>query len=404
LIQFRHEESADVVTRLMIPLATLALLEIFSGSGCSKREARQAPSGPPEVQVIQAVQQDVPVIKEWVGSLDGSINVQVQARVTGYLISQNYREGDLVKKDSLLFQIDPRPFQAALAQTRAALAQAKADQYKTGLDATRFTELYAKRAVSQQERDNAVLANAAAQAQVKAQEAAVEQAQLNLGFTKIQSPIDGIAGTATVNLGDLVSAGTTTLTRISKVNPIKAYWSLSEQEYLRAAPKLEARATTPENQRKPYIQLILANGQAYPYLGDFDYTERQVNERTGTIQIAATFPNPTNLLRPGQFARVRIPVNIQKGALMVPQRAVNELQGTYQLAVVGPDNKAQIRAVQVGERIGSMWVIDEGLKPGERVVVEGLQKVRDGAPVIARPWTPPAQPSPSPSNPRPGAR
>jgi RND family efflux transporter MFP subunit len=379
--------------------AARVLIGLLSGfillHGCAKKGATP-PAAPPEVLVTPVLQRDIPVIKEWVGTLDGSVNVTIQSRVTGYLISQNYKEGAFVRQGDLLFKIDARPFEVALAQAKAALAKARATQARTALDETRYVEAYAKRAVSQQDRDNAITANTAAKADVVAQQAAVSQAELNLGYTRITAPVSGIAGSATAQLGDLVNAGSSNLTTLSAVDPIKVYFWLSEQEYIEAAPRIrEVEAIAPAR-REPLIELILSNGDLYSHRGRFDFADRQVDPRTGTIRIAALFPNPGNYLRPGQFARVRAPVRTIKGALLVPQRAVNELQGTYQVVVVGPDNKAHIRPVEVGERVGSWWAIASGLQPRERVVAEGIQKAREGMAVVARPWTAPPLPAATP--------
>lgn len=378
---------------ILIP-ALLGALALGALTGCTNSDsANSTPASPPppEVQVTTVTQRDVPIIKEWVGTLDGGVNVSIQSRVTGYLISQDYQEGSLVRKGGLLFQIDAKPFEVALAQAKANLAKSAANQLKAEQDEKRFTKLYAQAAVSEQERDNAVQANAAAKADVLAQKAAVADAQLNVGYTRITAPVDGIVGLANSNLGDLISAGSTNLTMISSVNPIKVYFSMSEQEYMATAPWLGPIEALPEARRPAQIEMRLANGDLYPDKGTFDFTDRQVDTRTGTIRVAGTFPNPRLLLRPGQFARVRIAIQTLKGALLVPQRAVNELQGSYQVVVVDPDNKGRIRPVQVGAQVGTMWVITKGLASGERVVAEGLQKVQDGMTVAPRPWAPPKE-------------
>ncbi|MCX7011741.1 MAG: efflux RND transporter periplasmic adaptor subunit [Candidatus Sumerlaeota bacterium] len=363
---------------------------VLAGVGCSRKEPGNEASGPPEVLTTPVVQQDVPVMQEWVGVLDGSVDAVIHARVSGYIVTRNYEEGALVKEGDLLFQIDPRPFEAALAQAKADLAKAQANQLKTGIDVKRLGILYKQGAASEEDYDTATQADAAAQADAEARKAAVQTAELNLEYARITAPVTGIAGQANANIGDLVGPGTDSLTTISVVDPIKAYISFSEPEYLTAAPRFKELEATPAEKREPYEELILSTGETHPYKGKFDFADRQVDPRTGTIRIAILFPNPGNLLRPGQFARVRAPVAIVHGALLVPQRAVKELQGGAQVAVIGPDNKASIRSVTAGERYGSMWVISEGLKPGERVVVEGLQKVRDGVLVSPKPWTPPA--------------
>ncbi|MGA8659679.1 MAG: efflux RND transporter periplasmic adaptor subunit [Chthoniobacterales bacterium] len=354
-------------------------------SACSKREQGDNSFGPPEVLVTEVLQQDVPVIREWIGSLDGSVNADIRARVSGYLISQDYKEGRLVKTGDLLFQIDPTTYEAALEQTKAAFAQAKANQVQTEQAEQRMRELFAQKVESAQNRDNAIQQNDAAKAAVKAQEAAVRQAEINLEFTRLKAPVTGIAGIANPGIGDLVSpSDTQPLTTISTVDPIKAYFQVSEQDYLKAQENMERDSTG--KVLAPPVQIILADGALYAEKGKFSAVDRQVDAQTGTIRLAALFPNPQNILRPGQFVRVRVTVRTRRGALVVPQRAVNQLQTSYEVAVVGADNRAEVRSVKVGEFFGSLWVIEDGLKPGERVVVEGLQKVRDGKPVKPKPW------------------
>jgi len=326
--------------------------------------------------VAEVAQQDVPIYFEWLGTTDGSINAQIRPRVQGYLQSQHYREGSFVQAGDPMFTIDPREYQAALEQTQGALGQAKANLGKTQLDVARFTPLAKEGAISQQELDNAVQANQANKASVEAARAAVDNTKLNLGWTKVTAPISGIAGISVAQIGDLVTPSTL-LTTISQVDPIKVYYPISEQEYLHFARRIHEIDEGRGGERPP-LELILADGSIYPERGKFTFADRQVNLQTGTITMQGLFPNPGNILRPGQYAKVRVAPDLQKGALLVPQRAVQELQGMYQVAVVGPDNVVQIRTVKPGERVGSLWIINEGLKPGERVVAEGLQKVRDG--------------------------
>ncbi|HUK86672.1 MAG TPA: efflux RND transporter periplasmic adaptor subunit [Terriglobales bacterium] len=357
---------------------------------CGEKKA-EAPA-PPEVEVISVAQRDVPLYSEWVATLDGYVNAQIQPQVTGYLTKRNYSEGTLVRKGDVLFEIDPRPFQAALEQTKGHLAEAQAQLAKTKLDVERDTPLAEQSAIPQAQLDNDKAAYAAAQAMVDAGQAQVDQAQLNLGFTKVRSLVDGIAGLAKGQIGDLVGP-TTLLTTVSQVEPIKAYFALSDQEYLRAASAISQVAAgkpTPKAESGKVLELILSDGSVYPYKGWFEMADRQVDQKTGTIRIAGAFDNPGGILRPGQFARVRMATSVAKGALLVPQRAVVEIQGTYQVAVVGADNKADIRPVKVGERTGQMWIITAGLKPGEQVIVEGVQKARTGTPVSPKPWNPPA--------------
>jgi RND family efflux transporter MFP subunit len=353
-------------------------------AGCGGRAAGP-PMAAPEVKVIAVAQRDVPIMSEWVATLDGYVNAQIQPQVTGYIVEQKYKEGSPVHKGDVLFEIDPRPFQAILDQAKALLAQAQAQMGKTQLDVDRDTPLAKERAIAQSQLDNDIQANLAARAAVQSSEAQVEQAQLNLGFTHVTSLFDGIAGIAQVQLGNLVNPSTV-LTSVSQVNPIKAYFPISEQEYLRLADGHSAQGLeSPKD--GPTLDLILADGTVYPSKGHLLYTDRQVDITTGTIRVVSAFPNPKNLLRPGQFGRVRASTYTRTGALLVPQRAVVELQGTFQVAVVGSDNKVNVRIVKVGERVGTEWIIDSGVKPGEMVIVEGVQKVRDGSPVNPKPLT-----------------
>ena len=361
---------ADPLGQLLQICGMLAVsLPVIFASGCAKEE-KAAPQAP-EVEVVDVVQKDVPVYSEWVGTTDGLVNATIRAQVTGYLIKQNYKEGDMVKKGQVLFEIDPRPFQATLDQSKGELAlqQAQWDTAKANLK--RIRPLAEQNAVSQRDLDNSVGLEQAAHAAVFSAQAAVEKAKLDLGFTRITSPIDGIAGIAKAQIGDLVGPGKIDeLTTVSTVDPIKVYVPISEQEYLKAMQK---GAT--ETQKLP-LELVLSDGSTYPQKGEIAFADRQVDVKTGTIMVATVFPNPGNLLRPGQFARIRAVTTIRNGALLVPQRAVTEIQGKYMIAVVGPDNKADIRQVKVGERVNSQWVINEGLKPGDRVVAEGIQKVK----------------------------
>lgn len=359
--------------RMKSPLSISALsLLALSIASCMPKIP---PAGPPEVQVARPVRRDVPVYTEWVGTLDGSVNAQIRAEVSGYLQSQNYRDGALVKKGDLLFQIDPRPFQAKLDQANAALG-------KTELDVKRLTPLAKESAVSQQELDDAVQANLSNLAEV-------EQARLNLEFTRIIAPISGIAAIATAQIGDLVGPSDQPLTVISQVDPIWAYFSVSEQDYLASMKSLleggEGRPEAPAVD----LHLILAGDLPYPEKGKIVSADRQVDPRTGAIRLVGEFPNPRHLLRPGQFARVRALVGLRKDALLVPQRAVIEIQGTYQLAVVKADNKASIRPVTMGERSGSLWIVASGIGPDDQVVVEGVQKAKDGVVVSPQPYRTP---------------
>jgi RND family efflux transporter MFP subunit len=353
-------------------------------SGCTKKGVDVNSLGPPEVLVTDVIQKDVPVVREWIGSLDGSIDADVRARVSGYVISLNYKEGRLVKKGDLLFQIDPSTYEAAVEQSKSALAQAQANQLQTQQTEDRETRLFEQKVESQQNRDNAVQANASARAEVNAQEAMLRQAQLNLDWTRITAPITGIAGIANPGIGDLVGpSDSQPLMTISTVDPIKAYFSVSEQEYLKVASN-RAIGESP-----PPIEIILADGSLYPHQGKFSAVDRDVDQQTGTIRLAALFPNGENILRPGGFVRVRVTVKQIRQALLVPQRAVNELQASYEVVVVNGEGKAETRLVKPGVREGSLWVIEEGLHAGDRVVVEGAWRVRDGQVVKALPWTAP---------------
>ena len=365
--------------------------------GCANPEQAKPP--PPEVVVVQVEQRDVPIRKEWIGTLEGLVNAQIKPQVTGYLLRQTYQEGSFVKKGQLLFEIDPRTFQAALDQTKGQLAnaeqqlaQAEANQVKAQLDADRYIPLAKEQAVTQQALDNAVQTNLAAQAavraakaQINAAKAQVDAAQLNLGFTKIVSLIDGIAGVAQAQIGDLVGQSSL-LTTVSTLDPIKVYFPVSEREYLDYARE------NPETARNhPALEMLLADGSIYPHKGKISLSDRQVDVKTGTLRVQGVFPNPGNILRPGQYARVRAVIKTRQDALLVPQSAVTELQGNYQLAVVTNDNKVEIRPVKVGERAGTEWIIEDGVKPGEKVIAEGLQKVQAGMIVNPRPSKAPAQ-------------
>lgn len=370
-------------------------------AGCDRFEKKAPPPAPPppEVEVTPVIQRDVALTNEWLGTLDGLVNAEVRSRVQGYLQSQTYLEGEKVKTGDVLYQVDPRPFDAALAQARADLARANANLVRTQLDVARLEPLAPSGAVSQQDVDNARQNNKANQAAVLAAEAVVQEAELNVQYTTIIAPVDGVAGISKAQVGDLVGgvAGTV-LTTISTLDPIRVYFPISEQEYLKFAERVN-RTENPSDQKKEPVQLILGNGKLYAQPGEVDIVNRQVDPTTGTIKIAAKFPNPGNILRPGQYARVRAVVERRKDALLVPQRAVSDLQGRQQVAVVGSDNKVAIRRVITGQRDGSDWIIEEGLALGERVVVEGIQKVRDGMTVNAKVWVPPVKPSANPGAP-----
>jgi len=369
--------------------AALSLLAVLP-SACSKGTAATPPP-PPTVAVVDVVKQDVPLRTEWVATLDGYVNARIQPQVTGYLVRQSYVEGSFVKKGDVLFEIDPRPFQAALDQARGQKAQAEAQLGRAARDVERDTPLAEAHAIPRSQLDNDIQAKLAAAAAVDSAKAAVKTAQLNLEFTKVRSLTDGIAGIARGQLGDLVGPSTL-LTSVSRLDPIKAYVAISEREYLRFVGGLAGpESARPFPNADTPLDLVLGDGSIYPHPGKFVLADRQVEPATGTIRIAAAFPNPGNILRPGQFGRVRATLAVKQDALVVPQRAVTELQGSYQVAVVGEDNKVAIRSVKVGARVGRLWVIEDGLAAGEKVVAEGVQKVRDGVAVTPVPFQPPAK-------------
>ena len=359
---------------LFLVAATVSVL-----AGCRNPQAA-LPVPSAEVEVATVVQKDVPIYSEWVATLDGYVNAQIQPQVTGYVIRQKYKEGSFVRQGQILFQIDPRPFQALLDQANAQLAEAQAQLGKTQMDVDRDNPLAKERAIAESQLDNDIQAHRAAQAAVKAAEAQVEQAKLNLEFTDVKSLVDGMSGIAQVQIGNLVNP-TTVLTSVSQINPIKAYFSISEQEYIHFADRINTETQKELPSNGPPFELILADGSLYPHKGTGLLANRQVDVTTGSIQIVCSFPNPQNFLRPGQFGRLRAAPEVKHGALLVPQKAVSELQGSYQLAVVGRDNKVSIRAVKVGDRAGPMWIVESGVAAGELVVVEGLQKVQNGATV-----------------------
>jgi membrane fusion protein (multidrug efflux system) len=403
----------------MLAAALLMGGAVLSTTSCAGTSAAKSTPAPPEVEVAVVEQRDLPIDREWIGTLDGMVNAVIKAQVTGYLLTQNYAEGSFVRKGQLLFEIDPRPLQAAadqaagqLAQSKAQFAQAKAvlvqaqaqlgsaeaNQRKAQMDEDRYVPLAQQQAITQQDLDNARQSNASLKAQVAAAKAqvetaraqieaaeagvtaaaaAVQTAKVNLGFTRLTSPIDGIAGVATTQVGNLVGPSSNAVTTVSTLDPIKANFTISEQEYLSLTRK---DATL----RQLQLELILSDGTPHPQKGRFSFADRQVNPATGAIQLTGVFPNPGNTLRPGQYAKVRAAVGVRAGALLVPQRSVTDTQGSYLVAVVDPNNTIRFAPVKVGERAGSKWVIEQGLKPGERVVTDGLFKIRPGAPVIPK--------------------
>ena len=375
------------------PALLCCFLIVVQCAGCG--EKKPPPGAAPQVQVVPVVQRDVGIYSEWVATLDGYVNAQIQPQVSGYLIKQDYREGSFVHKDDVLFEIDPRPFQAVLDQAKAQLAQAEAQLGNATLNVNRDIPEAEANAIARSQLEGDTQAQLAAKATVAAGRAAVEQAALNLSFTKVRSLISGIAGIAQVQVGNLVTPSAV-LTGVSQVDPIKTYFPISGEDYLRIADKIHPETVNLLSSDSPIpLQLILANGNTYARSGGILFADRQVDQQTGTIRIAGAFANPGNILRPGQYGKVRAVTQILKGALMVPQRAVSQLQGSTQVAVVGTDNKVAIRSVQTGERVDTMWVITGGLAAGDRVVAEGVQKVKDGSLVTPTPFTSASAPTPT---------
>ena len=362
---------------LLLALAATSLNLI---SGCNSGKAATSSPPPPTVEVATVMQHDVPIYSEWVATLDGFVNAQIQPRVSGYIIRQSYKEGSVVQKGQVLFEIDPRPFKAALDQAKAQLAQAEAQLGKASLDVERDTPLAQAKAIAQSQLDTEIQAKLGAQATVQAARAQVEQAELNMEWTKVTSLIGGIAGIAQVQIGNLVGPSSV-LTSVSQVDPIKAYITVSEQEFTDFHRRFPTEESVEKQRKLIPLQLILADGSTYEHPGSISFADREINPQTGAIRIAGLFANPNNLLRPGGYGRVRFSARSQPGALLIPQRAVIELQGSQQVAVVGSDNKVTIRPVKVADRVGNLWIVTEGLKPGERVIVEGLLKVREGVTV-----------------------
>src|SRR6266567_2720314 len=391
-----------ILKEKLVSGATISMIAILVAlaEACSKTAAKLEPTA--DVEVVQVEQKDVPIYGEWIGTLDGFTNADVRAQVVGYLLRQAYQEGAFVKKGQLLFEIDPRPFQAALDQAKGQLAQAKAQltnaeavQGRTQLDVNRYIPLAKEQAASQQDLDNAIQNNmaakatvATAEAQIKTAEAAVETAKINLDFTRLVAPIDGIAGQAQLQVGALVNPSSGPVTSVSTVDPIKVYFTVSEREYLDWNRRFPTDATREAANKRVRLELILADGSTYGHEGTIYFADRQVNQGTGAIRIAGLFPNPGNILRPGGYGKIRAAVRIQQDALLVPQRAGSELQGGYQVAVVDGEDKVSIRTVKVGDRVGTQWIVEGGLKQGERLVVEGVQKVRPGMQVKPQPFAP----------------
>lgn len=381
---FEFQSDSVVIMRSILNI--LVFVSVLTLSACSKDK----PAAPraQQVEVIQVIQKDIPIVHEWVGTADGLVNATIRAQVTGYLIRQNYKEGDVVKKGQLLFEIDNRPFQASLDQAKGELARQEAQHANAKANLERVKPLAAQNALSQKDLDDAIGAEQSSLAAAIAAKAALENVRLNLSFTRVTSLIDGVAGLARAQVGDLIgpAAQGGELTTVSTINPIKIRYTINEQAYIDFMRRFSTEAAGLQEARKLDIELFLADGSRYPFKGTFYAIDRQVDVRTGTLRVEALFPNPRNLLRPGQFVRVHVHIGTKQGALLVPQRAVSELQGNYQLAVLGPDNRVDIRTVKAGERVGSLWVIDEGLKLGEKVVAEGVQKVKQGDTVVPKPF------------------
>jgi membrane fusion protein, multidrug efflux system len=365
---------------LLVPLAAAPF-------GCKEKE-QAGPPKPPDVEVVSVEQKDVPIYRDWVGTLEGDVNATISAQVTGYLIKRDYREGSVVTNGQVLFQIDPAPFRATLDKAKAQVEQAAAQREKYALDVQRYRPLAATEAISKQELDNAIQNEKTAAAEVDADKAAVEQAQLNLDFTTIRSPLDGLAGLAKAQVGDLIGPSSGQLTTVTKMEPMRVYFSVSQQLMTQMQERrlAEGKSNMRTTEEGPQIELILASGSVYSIKGRVRFANNQVDVRTGTITVVGEFANPQMLLVPGMFVRVRALLDTEKNALLVPQRAVTDTQGNYLVAVVGADNKVSIRPVTAGERIGSQWVIKGNLKAGDRVVAEGIQKVRDGVVVNPVPF------------------
>ena len=425
-IDGRYEGASRIGSKA--PIGLFIVTSMLTATGCSTVESSPKAAPPLTVAVAEVEQKDIPIYSEWIGTLDGFVNADIKAQVSGYLVKQEYTEGSFVKRGQLLFQIDPRPFEASLeqaegqlaqaqgqlAQARAQLAQAEAqvavaqaNQGRLQLDVDRYTPLAQQQAITQQDLDNATQNNIAAKAQLQAAQAQVETARaqitastaavqsaratvdaarINLGFTRLTSPIEGIPGVAQQQVGALVSPASGPITTVSTLDPIKVYFTVSEQEYLEYRRRFPTAEKVHANDRQLELELILGDGVTYPHKGKFHFADRQVDVRTGAIRMAGLFPNPDNVLRPGQYGRVRTSTRTQQEALLVPQQAVIDLQGTRQLAVLDSNNKVSIRAIKLGETVGRDWIVREGIQPGERVIVEGVQKVRQGTLVNPTPF------------------
>lgn len=376
----------------------VAALALCLLPACKRDETAKSTPEPPTVLVIPAGTRDVPVYREWIGTLNGSENAEIRARVTGYLLKRDYQEGALVKQGDVLFEIDPRPFEVALAEAQSQLAQGKAMQLASQAEADRSNALFAQKVISKKEFINKTQLNQSHAAKVKALEASVKQAELNLQFCTVMSPIDGVVAIAKAQVGDLVGAASgPALTSVSTLDPIKLIFPISEEEYLLVRDRVETSMSTPVEQREEMIELILPNGKPFDHKARLLSLDLQVNQSTGTILVTALLKNPGSVLRPGQFARARVIAKTLEGAVLVPQRAVAEVQGSYQVGIADLNGKAEIRPVKVGARDGTDWVITSGVKAGEKVIVEGIQMVKSGMPVEVKPWIPPEERTAAPA-------
>lgn len=380
----KHRAGTIVLSGPMLLVAT-AVLAVGSQflSGCGKGVAAAHPGSAQQmkVSVVKAEQRDVPVTGEWVGTLDGYVNAQIQPQANGYLIRQNYREGSEVQKDQVLFEIDPRPFEAALEQAQGQLGQAQAQLGLAEINVNRDTPLAAARAIAKSQLDNEVQQKFQAEAAVKTAQAAVDNAKLNLGFTKVRSLITGVAGQATTQVGNLVSTQSV-LTSVSQLDPIKVYFSISDSEYLALAQQARTGGNgLIQGASKIPLTLTLSNGEIYPYKGHIAFVDRQLNAQTGAIRIAASFPNPGNVLRPGQFGRVKAVTEVRHNSVLIPQLAVSEFQGMEQVYTVGENGTVHVNTVTLGQQYGNSWVVESGLRAGSLVITDNLQKLREGVPV-----------------------
>jgi RND family efflux transporter MFP subunit len=381
---------AGAMPRRLRSVGALVIAGALLGPAACNEEKSEQTAGPPQVEVVAVTQQDVPLYQDWVGSLAGEVNANISAQVSGYLISREYQEGTIVKKGQELFKIDPSQYAAVLERAKAQLAVADGQKGKTVLDVQRLTPLAEKQAVSRQELDDAIQADKVADGQVAVAKAAIQQAQIDLDFTSIRSPVDGVAGLAKAQIGDLVGPATGPLTTATQIDPMRVYFTVSQQLATELQQRVLAEGKTlRSSEGGPELQITLASGQVYPLRGRARFADNQVDVSTGSVRVVGDFPNPSGLLIPGMFVRVKALMGTQKDALLVPQRAVTQMQGRYLIAVVGADNKVSIRPVEAGQRVGEQWVVQGKLSAGDKVVAEGVQKVRDGVVVAPVPFNPP---------------